>query len=249
MIVCKTMARLGLLLLCLAGGVAATAQIKPQPRNIRFADQSWQVIHSTGLRGPGPNHFDARNVWLDEQGRLVMETAFRDGRWTSAHVFLRRSLGYGTYELVLAALAKPLDILSVFGFFTWDDDPAYANREIDIELARWGHPTAPNLNYTVQPGEGYPERHLAVEFDLTSAPVTLRFQWRPDSIYFSASSAGRSVEWHFPATGTAPLQPFTVPPKGRERLGLNLWLFQGQPPASADRIIIERFTFTRMTSN
>jgi hypothetical protein len=83
-----------------------------------------------------------------------METAFRDGRWTSAHVFLSRSLGYGTYELVLAPFQKPLDVLTVFGFFTWDDNPAYANRELDIELARWGHATAPNLNFTVQPGLG-----------------------------------------------------------------------------------------------
>jgi len=219
--------------------------LKPVPRTIRFSGQNWQVIHSEQLRGPGPNVFDARNVYLDEQGRLVMETAWRDGRWTSAHVFLSRSLGYGTYELVLAPLRKPLDVLTVFGFFTWDDNPAFANREIDIELARWGHTGAPNLNFTVQPGEGFPERHHEVEFDLSQRSI-LRFDWKPDLVHFEVESGGRRAEWAFPAEGLETSAPFMVPPMGREKLGINLWLFQGLSPEAADRIVIENFTFVRM---
>jgi hypothetical protein len=219
--------------------------LKPEGRTIRFSRQNWQVIHSEELRGPGPNAFDARNVYLDDQGRLVMETAWRDGRWTSAHVFLTRSLGYGTYELVLAPLQKSLDVLTVFGFFTWDDEPAFANREIDIELARWGHTAAPNLNFTVQPGQDYPERHHAQEFDFSQRSVLL-FDWKPESIRFEVESGGRKAEWVFPAVGTDTSGSFWVPPKGRERLGINLWLFQGRTPETADRIVMEKFTFTRM---
>ena len=164
-----TRARLALIMLtAITASAAVASPLKPEARTIRFSGQNWQVIHSEELRGPGHNVFDARNVYLDDQDRLVMETAFRDGRWTSAHVFLSRSLGYGTYKLVLAPQPKPLDVLSVFGFFTWDDNPDFANREIDIELARWGHATAHNLNYTVQPWEGYPERHNARNFDFSS---------------------------------------------------------------------------------
>ena len=75
---------------------APALSLAPASRTLRFSRFNWQVIHSEGLRGPGPNVFDARNVYLDELGRLVLETAFRDGRWTSAHVFLTRSLGYGS---------------------------------------------------------------------------------------------------------------------------------------------------------
>jgi hypothetical protein len=235
-----------IILVVMISGFAMAAPLKPEARTIRFSSQNWQVIHSEGLRGPGPNIFDARNVYLDDQGRLVMETAFRDGRWTSAHVFLSRSLGYGTYELVLAPFQKPLDVLTVFGFFTWDDNPAYANRELDIELARWGHATAPNLNFTVQPGLDFPERHHAQEFDFTGRTV-LRFDWKPDLVRFEVETGSRRVEWVFPAEGLETHAPFAVPPKGRERLGINLWLFQGRTPEAADRIIIEEFSFSRMS--
>ena len=242
-----TRSRLVLIILtALAASAAFSSPLKAEGRTIRFSGQNWQVIHSEGLRGPGPNVFDARNVYLDAQGRLVMETAFRDGRWTSAHVFLSRSLGYGTYRLVLAPQQKPLDVLTVFGFFTWDDNPAFANREIDIELARWGHVTAPNLNFTVQPWDGYPERHKAQEFDFSSRTI-LEFQWRPDGILFKIDSTDGSAEWQFPEPDSSQTAPFVVPPKGRERLGLTLWLFQGRAPEAADRIVMEEFRFTRWT--
>jgi hypothetical protein len=233
-----------IILAVMASSPAMAAPLKPEARNIRFSKQNWQVIHSDVLRGPGPNIFDARNVYLDDQGRLVMETAFRDGRWTSAHVFLSRSLGYGIYELVLAPQQKPLDVLTVFGFFTWDDDPVFANREIDIELARWSHAAAPNLNFTVQPGEGFPERHYAEEFDFRQRTI-LRFEWEPDLVRFEVESSDLKSTWDFPAKGVATQAPFVVPPKGRERLGINLWLFQGRAPEATDRIVIEGFSFTR----
>ncbi|MGD9938951.1 MAG: hypothetical protein AB7T74_04020 [Clostridia bacterium] len=235
-----------IILAVMVSGSAMASPLKPEARTIRFSKQNWQVIHSGGLRGPGPNVFDARNVYLDEQGRLVMETAFRDGLWTSAHVFLSRSLGYGTYKLVLAPMPKALDVLTVFGFFTWDDNPAFANREIDIELARWGHTTAPNLNFTVQPWDGYPERQNNREFDFSSR-ATLEFEWQPDGIRFKATSSLGFAEWYFPEPDSSQSAPFVVPPKGRERLGLNLWLFQGREPEAADRIVIEEFRFTRWT--
>lgn len=230
-----------LLALCLAGA----DPLKPEGRTIRFSGYNWLVIHSEELRGPGPNVFDARNVYLDERGQLVLETVFRADRWTSAHIFLTRSLGYGSYELVLAPFRRPLDPLSVFGFFTWDDNPAFANRELDIELARWGHKTAPNLNFTVQPGLDYPDRHHALEFGFQERS-TLRIDWRPDKVTFEAESGGQKAQWTYPAHGAETSAPFTVPPRGRERLGLNLWLFQGRAPEAGDRIVIESFRFTRM---
>ncbi|OHD23279.1 MAG: hypothetical protein A2Y38_24420 [Spirochaetes bacterium GWB1_59_5] len=172
-----------------------------------------------------------------------METSLAAGNWTSAHLFLTKSLGYGRYELVLAPLEKPLDDMTVFGFFTWDDDPAYANREIDIELARWAIPAAPNLNCTVQPSADRPERSGLAEFDF-SMPTTLVFIWEPGLVRFSVESVTGSFSWGYPPSGVSEPEPFGAPPKGRERVGLNLWLFQGRAPESADRICIDRFSFT-----
>jgi hypothetical protein len=129
--------------------------------------------------------------------------------------------------------------------FTWDEDPAYANREIDIEFARWGVPQAPNLSFTVQPWSGHPERSAGYEFSAGERTI-LRFVWEPDRIAFSAESYGKSVSWSFPADEGSTSAPFTVPPVGRERVGINLWLFQGRAPAAPDRVVVERFAFTPM---
>jgi hypothetical protein len=215
----------------------------PQPEQgiVEFSGYRWRLISQKEKRGPGPNIFDGRNVSIDSEGRLVLETRRRGGRWTSAHVFLMESLGYGSYEIRLAPQEMPLDRRAVFGFFTWDDDPAFANREIDIELARWDTPTNANLHYTVQPAEGRPERGAALEFDFSVA-VTLRFDWLPDSVSFSAESELESFHWTFSGMG-AQAEPFGVPLKGNEKLGLNLWLFRGLVPAGPSRIIVESFDF------
>jgi hypothetical protein len=175
----------------------------------------------------------------------VLETAFRDGAWTSAHLFLRRSLGYGRYRLVLAPMDRPLDVMTVFGFFTWDDDPAFANREIDVELARWGIPSAPNLNFTVQPAEGRPERSGLYRLDC-STRTTLVFDWGPQAVRFSAQNGSGAFSWEFPSVDDPEPVPFGPPPAGRERVGLNLWLFRGLEPGAADRVVIESFDFERL---
>ncbi|MCP5454527.1 MAG: glycoside hydrolase family 16 protein [Spirochaetaceae bacterium] len=225
-----------------AGAASAAPSAAAPPRVLRFSGYAWSVVSSAEPRGPGPNRFDPRNAYIDADGRLVLETAFRDGEWTSAHLFLKRSLGYGRYRLVLAPMDRPLDPATVFGFFTWDDDPAFANREIDVELARWAIPSAPNLNFAVQPAEGRPDRSGLYRLDC-SARTTLAFDWGPEAVRFTAENESGCYVWEFPA-GDDP-EPFGAPPAGRERVGLNLWLFRGLPPASADRVVIERFDFER----
>lgn len=222
---------------------AAAAPSRVNPGSLSFSGYRWRVIEYAEPRGPGPTLFDRRNAYLDPAGRLVLETARRDGRWTGAQLFLDRSLGYGTYELVLAPLARFLDDGTVFGFYTWDEDTAWANRELDIELARWGIPDAPNLNFVVQPADGRPERSGLAEFDL-SARTTLRFEWTAERVRFEAENELNSFTWEFPGASPAPA-PFGVPPRGRERIGLNLWLFGGREPTLADRVVIESFTFAK----
>ena len=225
-----------------AQALAEASASRPGKGIVEFSGYRWLLISQKEERGPGPNVFDGRNVSLDPDGRLVLETRRRGGRWTSAHVFLVESLGYGSYEIRLAPQEMPLDRRAVFGFFTWDDDPAFANREIDIELARWDSPTNANLHYTVQPAEGRTERGASIEFDFSLA-VTLRFEWLPDSVNFSAESERGSFYWTFSGEGTQS-EPFGVPPPGNEKLGLNLWLFRGLSPKGPSRVIVERFEFT-----
>lgn len=237
---CRLLVLLALLCFCVPVWSAPAVR---KVSTIKFSGYTWQVIQSPAPRGPGPNIFNSNNVKLDGQGRLVLETCLVDGLWTSAHVFLTKSLGYGRYELVLAPMENPLDDLTVFGFFTWDDNPAYANREIDMEIARWALPQAPNLNFTVQPSADRPDRSGLAEFDFSSR-TTLVFVWEPGLVRFSVESDTGSFSWRYPSAGEPGPVPFGAPPKGNERVGLNLWLFQGRTPASADRVIMERFRFS-----
>lgn len=222
---------------------ASAAPSRPAPYFLSFSGYRWRVIEYAEPRGPGPTLFDRRNAFVDSAGRLALETSYRDGRWTGAQLFLDRSLGYGSYELVLAPMARFLDDTAVLGFYTWDEDPAWANRELDIELARWGISDAPNLNFVVQPADRRPERAGLAEFDF-SARTTLRFEWTADRVRFYAENELGSFAWEFPGPITAP-KPFGVPPRGRERVGLNLWLFEGRDPALADSVVIESFAFKK----
>jgi len=88
-------------------------------------------------------------VW---QGRPPLRIRDKREVWTSAEVILDEALGYGTYRFTLASPVDQLDPNAVLGLFTWYDDPAQANREIDIEFSRWGDPNrTTNANYVVQP--------------------------------------------------------------------------------------------------
>lgn len=241
--------RLGLLIALAAlilalGAVPGLAQ--GEATTLRFSGYSWAVIDSPESRGPGPNIFDGRNVSLDSAGHLVLEISGQGGAWTSAHVFLTRSLGYGSYELALAPYQGSFDSRAVLGFFTWDDSPDFANREIDIEISRWGEDSGPNLFFTVQPGEGHEERQAAFDLDLSQGSV-LGFEWRRDSIYFWAEAGGRIWTWSFPSKGRSSTVPFLVPPRGGERVGINLWLMGGKSGEGQPlRLELERFSFRRL---
>ena len=63
-----------------------------------------------------------------------------------------RNLGYGTYEFLVSGL-DALEPAAVFDVFTYDyAGSAQNNREMDIEISRWGNPTGEkNAQYVLQP--------------------------------------------------------------------------------------------------
>jgi len=116
------------------------------PRSIYFSGENWFVKAGSGRLGPGPNYFSdsQNNVWVDSQGRLHLRITKVGGKWYCAEVISARSFGYGTYRFYLDSPVDALDSNAVVGLFTWSDDPAFNNRELDIEFGRWG--TTNNLN-------------------------------------------------------------------------------------------------------
>jgi hypothetical protein len=216
---------------------AAGARSSP-PLAISFSGYSWQVKATTGKVGPGPNYFSgsAQNVWVDGQGRLHLAITRVKGRWWCAEVTNTQSLGYGTYTFTLDTAVNALDPNVVLGLFTWNDDPAYAHRELDVEFARWGNAADPtNAQYVVQPWDS--PGHLLRVTQTSATTSSVSFRWQSGSVGFSATSASPSP-WTY--TGS------DVPIPGGEHPHLNLWLDNGSAPANGSpvEVVVESFTFT-----
>ena len=227
--------------------LAAHPAARPSPvRTISFSGHTWSVKTSSGKVGPGPNYFSnsANNVWVDADDRLHLKITKDKGRWYCAEIVSTESFGYGTYRFYLDSPVDALDPNVVLGLFTWNDNPAYNHREIDIEFSRWG--TAANLNaqFVVQP---YDVPANVLRFD-EPAGVTASLHsvnWLTGSVGFQ-SIRGQVL----PATDSTIIQTFSVggaatPVPGGENARMNLWLFQGHAPADGREVevIVNRFEF------
>ena len=134
--------------------VAAVASVpgaaKPPSKTVRFGGYDWRVRDVPSSRG-NFNYYDAANAWVDDAGALHLRIARGEKGWTCAEISLTSSLGYGTYEYTVRDTSR-LDPAAVFGMFTFDyAGGALNNREMDIEISRWGDPSGKNGQYTVQP--------------------------------------------------------------------------------------------------
>jgi len=236
-----------------AGAFPAPAQARPPTiapttttaatgASVAFAGYSWAVKASPGPVGPGPNVFSdsPENVWVDASGQLHLRITHRDGRWLSAEVVLDRSLGYGRYAFSVASPLGQLDPNVVLGLFTWNDDPAYNHREIDIEFSRWANAAdATNAQYVVQPYDR-PGNLLRFVQPL-AAPTVHAFTWASKSVTFSSTTGtGQAIAgWRY--TGR------DVPRSGGERTRINLWLYGGNAPADGAEVevVLSGFSFSR----
>ncbi|BCL76906.1 hypothetical protein JHS3_26420 [Jeongeupia sp. HS-3] len=195
--------------------------------------------------GPGPNRFDTRNVWHDEQGRLHLAVVKRGGQWTCAEAVLGQALGFGRYEFEIERLPD-LDPNLVLGFFNY---PSYGNavdgtNEIDIEFAHWGNPAHPRGNFTVWPADpafSKQRGHHAFALPAQDGPVLLVFDWQSDHIDFEATQ-GQTVlaRWRY-----APDNPRAMIPQRPLPVMINYWLFEGRAPTSTPpEIVVNAFRYT-----
>lgn len=220
-------------------------KLNPAVRTLQFSGYEWTVKSSDRPVGPGPNYFSdsSENVTVDDQGRLHLHITRRDGRWYCAEVISTRSFGYGTYRFYLDTVVDNLDPQVVLGMFTWNDDPAYNHREIDIEVSRWGQADNKNGQFVVQP---YTIPQNIVRFQIPSGleATTHLFTWKADNVFY------QSLKGHDAAPSDSSLviqeHNFTrgIPRAGGENARINFWLMVGRPPAHAqEEIIISKFEF------
>jgi hypothetical protein len=230
-----------MLVIALPMTAAAARPIKPPPPGptvIEWSGQTWHVKSHSRKIGPGPNFFSSANVTLVDDA-LHLSITKSGNKWYAAEVISDKSFGYGTYTWTVR-LTEPLDPNVVLGLFTWNDDPAYNHREIDIEYAKWGNAADPNnAQYVVQPyaNEGNEHRWRQPAFD---GATVHSFTWEPNAVTFRSTTAGGAVleEWTYDG--------LDVPVPGGENARMNLWLFRGAAPQNGQTvtIVLESFTHT-----
>jgi hypothetical protein len=203
--------------------------------SLLWQKRRWEV-RAMGTGGPGPNHWDARNVSIARNGDLTLKILKRGGLWTCAELFTQERLGFGTYDFDLIARPDRFVPQIVLGFFpyTRPDIGPDATNEIDIEFARWGDAKNPVGNFTVWPAvkePGLAQTSQVFPMVLTGDYTSYRFVWTPTEIRFEAhhghgNTGPLMASWRF-----APPDPQRRMPQKPMPLHLNLWLFQGKAPA------------------
>jgi len=215
-------------------GVKAT---RPVHHTLQFSGYDWHVRAAPSNRG-GNNHHDPANAWVDERDALHLRISGMPGHWSCAQVILTRSLGYGTYRLTIKDISD-LDPAAVLAMYTLSDAGAAAAdrnpREWDIEVSRWGDPSAKNARYLVQPS------YLnTVPFEAPRGPLTFQAEWQSDQL--------RMTTMRGPGTGAPVFEhSFTsgVPIPGDEKFRIDFYDFQRgpQPLRHGSEIVIEQFEY------
>ncbi len=200
-------------------------------RTFSFSGFEW-IAEGSGpeRRSPGSNFYSCseKNVWVDSRGDLHLKITKRKGTWYCAKVTLKDSQGYGRYIFSINSRVDNLDKNVVAGLFTYLDDL----NEIDIEFARWGTGDNDNAQFAVQPAH-HDGNIYRFPIDLWNKKSTHIIDWKSDTINFSSYNGYNSTrpperkiirEWSY--TGEH------IPAEGEEKVMINLWLYNGLPPAN-----------------
>ena len=75
----------------------------------------------------------------------------KTSHWLCPEVTSLEKFGFGTYQFVVEGAIDHFDKNIVLGLFNYSGNDGYD--EMDIEIARWGNSSYPNLNYTIWPAE------------------------------------------------------------------------------------------------
>jgi hypothetical protein len=232
-----------------AQAIAKTVVTRPSPgvRFFSFSGYDWWVKNSAGPVGPGPNYFfeSTNNVWTDTNGWLHLRITHRSSAWQCAEIISARTFGAGNYRFELDSSVDSLNQNVTLGLFTWSDDPAFADREIDVECGRWNNAAdTNNAQFVVQPYDG--ASHLVryrVPAGLTNS--THLFVWETNRVSFQCQTGAYAATAINLISSSVFTNAADVPQSGDECVHLNLWLFQGNPPTDSNEVevIIKSFNF------
>ena len=226
---------------------AYAVRVDPSVRQINFSGYGWWAKTSTGFEGPGPNYFtdSTNNVWVDSQGLLHLKITYTNNQWQCAEIISDRSFGYGQYRFTVSTPVTVLGTNVVLGMFTWSDDAAYNDREIDIEQSRWEYAYGPSdvEDYAISPYGTGQQTNFALPLGVTNS--THSFVWQSTNVIFQSldgNFASSPASSNILATWSCALG---IPPAGGEQVHINLWLENGSPPTNNQpvEVILSQFEF------
>jgi len=207
---------------------------RPPSPIAEFSGYQWRLRTAPSSRG-GQNVYSPSNISVDEQGAMHVRISRTEQDWSCAEASLTRNLGYGTYEFLVRGL-DALEPAAVFGMFTYDyASGAQHNREMDIEISRWGDPTErKNADYVLQP---YYVASNVYRFNAPRSTLTFSIRWQQDRATFRTLRGSSLVSEHIFTAG--------VPAPGIESIRVVLYVYRAatvklQHPME---VVIERFTY------
>ena len=191
--------------------------------SIDWSGFHWIIKSNRRKIGPGPNYFSSETISRNEDDSLSLHISSRRNRYYAAEIYTERFFSPGRFELTLELEGNP-DSQAVFGFFLYNsEEPPHFN-EIDYEMSRWAVPGSPESHFSVQP---YTNEGNSMSFTLGSVEGRWRIvlNWQPDLIGFFIGPEGKEPvqKWIYRGDDN--------PRETESRVHINLWLFQGDPPA------------------
>jgi len=226
------------------GGVVAVSAAKgaPAPPSpvLQFGGYEWRIRTAPSTRGDTKNLYDPANAWTDSDGALHLRIAGEPGRWTCAEVALTRSFGYGTYSFVVRDTSR-FEPAAVLAMFTWDYSGAEENnREMDVEISRWGDPASKNAQYVVQP---FHVPANVARFESPAGLLTHSFRWEPGRVSFRTVRGGANA----PRAEVVSEHVFTsgVPAPGVETVRMAFYAYSktDQPLRHGAEVVVEKFEY------
>jgi hypothetical protein len=206
---------------------------KPPSPIIEFSGYKWRLRDAPSGRG-GPNNYSSSNIRVDQKGAMHLHISKADADWSCAETSLVRNLGYGTYEFVVRGLEN-LEPPAVFSMFTYDyASGAQHNREMSIEISRWGSLTKKNAQYVIQPYYVAANVH---RFSVPPGTLTFSLEWQRDRAAFRTKRGETTISEHVFTTG--------VPTPGIESIRMAFYIFRKaliklQNPME---VVVDRFTY------
>jgi beta-glucanase (GH16 family) len=185
---------------------------------INWAGTQWQV-RSGGGTPCATGLWSEKGVWVDQHGWLHLKiTRLPSGEFACAEIISVERFGYGEYTVEVEGPIGSIDKNVVLGIFMYpprDVGPDGTN-EIDVEIARWGRPDAPQVNYTAWYRSHKGARHMATGVPDDLANAFFHIIWQPEKI-----------RWYSSIPGTEPVTLENDLANQPQHFIINLWLLNG----------------------